>query len=121
MKERDYASALLAGIDSITARVAHDMGRDGANSTSMDSGVAGAVPMDFLSDSDGLPMTEHVPSGFPWMMSGMVLGGLGLFGAGVRGVFYVRRYHKRKCPKCGKQMQRLSLHVAEVRGEAGQY
>lgn len=106
MKERDYASALMAGIDSITSRVAADLGVPGISGTGAGE-TAIAVPLTLSGDAAnaGSPDT---PSQNPWFMAGMILGGAGLAGAGVRGVFYVRRNRKRKCPKCGNEMHRLT-------------
>ncbi|MEP6832082.1 MAG: TPM domain-containing protein [Gemmatimonas sp.] len=107
MKERDYASALLAGIDSITTRVAKDLGLaplSGAEAP--DTGTA--IPLT-LTSSDAV--SPQGPTSNPWITTGMVLGGLGIFGAGLRGVFYVRRHRKRKCPKCGNEMHRLTETV----------
>ncbi len=114
MKERDYASALMAGIDSITTRVAADLGVPGLPGTGTGTGTGagdadtgGAAALTLSGDAGpdtGLPQG---PPRNPWVVPGMVLGGLGAVGAGIRGVFYARRHRKRTCPTCGKAMQRL--------------
>jgi uncharacterized protein len=110
MKERDYASALLAGIDSIALRVAADLGVPGITglSESAASAAADAAASATLGISgDYENATPDGSGGDGWLTFGMGLGGVGLFGAGVRGVFYIRRNRKRKCAKCGNDMQRV--------------
>ncbi|MEO7996402.1 MAG: TPM domain-containing protein [Gemmatimonadaceae bacterium] len=110
MKERDYTSALLAAVDSITSHVRGDAVVGG--NAQPDGGTAIAIDPN---DSAALGLVSQPgsggDSGSPWMFAGMVIGGVGLAGAGVRGVFYVRRNRKRKCPKCGKDMHKLSESV----------
>lgn len=106
MKEKDYTSALLAAVDSITSHVRGDAAVGGANGSAIaiDPNDTGAHALMLQPESDG-------DSGNPWLIPGMALGGLALAGAGVRGAFYVRRNRKRKCPKCGKDMQKLTETV----------
>lgn len=109
MKEKDYLSALLAAVDSITARVRGD--------APVATPVSGSIPDDSVValDRDEVLRRGFIPqpdSGSnPWLVTGMALGGLALAGAGVRGVAYMRRNRKRKCPKCGNDMQKLSETV----------
>ena len=110
MKERDYAAALMAGIDSITTRVAADLGVAGLSGTGPGE-TATAVPLTLTGDASADAISPRGSTSNPWLMSGMVLGGLGVVGAGIRGVFYIRRHRKRKCPKCGKEMHRLTETV----------
>jgi len=107
MKERDYASALMAGIDSITTRVAADLGVAGLPGTGA-AETAMAIPLTLTGEAGIDANFPQGPSSNPWLVSGIVLGGLGAAGAGIRGVFYVRRNRKRKCPKCGREMHRLT-------------
>lgn len=119
MKERDYASALLAGIDSITTRVAADFGVAGLSGTGA-AETAMAVSLSLSGDAGADALAPQGSTSNPWLISGIVLGGVGLFGAGMRGVFYVRRNRKRKCPKCGREMQRLTESVDDNFLSAGQ-
>ncbi len=107
MKDRDYAAALLAGIDSITTRVAAERGVPGLSGADpADTAAAVSLTLSGGDDAAGALLPE--PAGNPWLVPGMVLGGLGAVGAGVRGVMYARRHRKRTCPKCGKAMERMS-------------
>ena len=105
MKERDYTSALLAGVDSITARVRGDtvIGAD------PNAGAAMAIDPNDTGEMRGLvsqPASDG--SGAPWQTVLFTFGGLAVAGAGVRGAFYLRRNRKRKCPKCGNDMHKLT-------------
>lgn len=103
MKQRDYASALLAAIDSITRRVRANAGFAGPSAVA-ESAVAMSV--------DSFEARQFVPSGGggsdPWMVTGITFGALALAGAGARGVAVHRRKKPRKCAKCGTLMQRLT-------------
>lgn len=108
MKDKDYLSAMLAGIDSITARVRGDV-VVGANGIPDDSLVA-LDPAEVARRSN-MGQMEQEESGNPWATPALTFGGLALAGLGARGAFYLRRNRKRKCPKCGKDMHKLSETV----------
>ncbi|MGV3709897.1 MAG: TPM domain-containing protein [Gemmatimonas sp.] len=104
MKERDYGAALLVGIDSISTRVANDLGLPGITGSAL-AESASAMTLTGTSGFD-VPV-QSSGGGDGWLKFGMGLGGVGLFGAGVRGAFYYRRTRKRRCARCGNDMQRL--------------
>lgn len=97
MKERDYAGALLAGVDSITARVRADA-VTGQGGVEGDASARGLLSQ----DERGGPATK------PWYVIVMTVTILALAAAGTRGVFYARRHRARRCPRCGSAMHRLS-------------
>lgn len=107
MKERDYASALLAGIDSITNRVRVDAGLP-VQTRAAESALA--IPFDTSADPRELmrPDGDGSASSNPWIVTGVTFGSLALLGAGARGVAVRRRKRPRKCPKCGLPMQRIA-------------
>ncbi|MEO7359894.1 MAG: TPM domain-containing protein [Gemmatimonadaceae bacterium] len=109
MKERDYTSALLAGVDSITARVRGDV----VTGADVNAGSAVAIGADEAETiRRGLvSQGESDGSGNPWLIGGISLGVLALAGGGARGAFYIRRNRKRTCPKCGNAMHKLSETV----------
>lgn len=103
MKARDYTSAILAGIDSITSRVRKDAGFpprtvESATAFAIDT-VAGARELITPSASSG---------GNGLLYTGLSFAAIALAGVGARGVAVYRRKKPRQCPKCGKRMQRLS-------------
>lgn len=101
MKERDYAGALLAGIDSITNRVRIDAG------LAVPDAGATAITLDPSSEAQHLVSPSGL-RGNGWFVTGMTFGTIALAGVGARGVAVYRRKKPRTCPKCGKQMRRLS-------------
>lgn len=104
MKEKDYEEALLAGISAITDRVHGDstVGGDTDKNGILDSAELAALGQGVMSQSGSSG------SGMPWGTIGLSFGGLAAAGAGVRGAFYLKRNRKRKCPKCGNDMHKLT-------------
>jgi uncharacterized protein len=98
LRERDYAAAVSAAIDALEERLRSDAGLQVED-------PAALAP----SDEDAAP-------GWLWM----VPSGLIALGGGAAGAVYWRRHHRRKCPNCGRKMERLSETADDAKLEHGQ-
>jgi uncharacterized protein len=87
LRTKDYAGAVGAGVSAIEARLRGD------------AGLTQAPPSDIKKPSRPNP-------GLPLVLFGV--GGILVLTLGIFGIMKWQRYHGRKCPKCGRQMRRLS-------------
>jgi uncharacterized protein len=100
LRERDYLAALTAGIDALAARLKGD------------EGLAAAA----AGDENQQPPAESNQ----WFHWWFIPGGIAAMFAGMFGIVRWRRNRPRKCPRCGRQMHRLSETEDNAELEPGQ-
>jgi uncharacterized protein len=99
LRTKDYAAALSAGIEAITARLRGDEGLTG-------------TPLPIVSDEG-----RRTGFGAPWVKG---LGGIALAILAIIGARKWARNRPRRCPQCGKKMVRLSEIEDDAALSAGQ-
>lgn len=97
LRERDYAAAVSAAIDALEERLRRDEG-------------LAAEPA-----SPGRAPEERAPA-LLWMLPA----GLLAIGGGTAGALYWRRHRRRRCPNCGRTMERLDETADDAELEHGQ-
>ncbi len=105
LKTRDYGAALAAGVEGIAERMHGDAGL-----APPDSGPAPGP-------GEPIPVVEVPQTGVRWWH--LVVGGF-LFAALIPVGLWWRRNRPRRCPKCGKKMQRLSEKMDDESLDPGQ-
>jgi uncharacterized protein len=106
LRTRDYGAALAAGVDAIAERLRGDEGLAGTPGPD-GPGVPG----------EAIPLIDAPRGGVRWWH---VLGSLFLLAASIPLVAKWRRNRPRRCPKCGKKMDRLSEQQDDTALEPGQ-
>ena len=101
LREKDYLGALTAGLDAIAMRLKGDEGLAG-------SGTAAEIQV---------PPPAEPNSWFHWWF---IPGGIASMFAAIFGMARWRRNRPRKCPRCGRQMHRLSESEDDAQLEPGQ-
>ncbi len=102
LRRLDHAGGLAAGIDAIDERLK----RDPALTLPVSAEAAAAARSQRKARRLGIVAS--------------VVGGLGVLFAGIFGLFRWRRNKPRKCPTCGRLMQRLDERADDARLDAGQ-
>ncbi len=108
LRKLDHAAGIAAGIDAIAARLRNDPAFSAPGAVENDASRAAAA------ERRGARKARRLA------IVGSVLASVGALFAGIFGFLRWRRNKPRKCPKCGRLMQRLDERADDARLDAGQ-
>lgn len=103
LRNKDYAGGLAAGISALESKLRGDVGL--ANP----AGAAQVLP-------PPAPASQSTTQPGVWVILGAFIALL----VALIGIRRWRRYHPRKCPRCGKTMHRLSDKAEDAKLDSGQ-